>query len=127
MPSFTMKAKYPTIKDLWDEWTGQSAGVPEGGVGGLEASHKARWRRHFDRAQKTHICRVKAVVRALEAKKDELGTVDGAIEWMERVYKDECRKSLSNLETWLKEEGLVGKRANRGRQSTNSDESSSDQ
>ena len=119
-----MKAKYPTIQDLWDEWTGKAMGVPEGGVKGLEEAHKARWRRHFDRAQKTHICRVKAVVRALEAEAEELGMMEGAIEWVERVYKDERWKSLSNLETWLKEEGLVGKRANRrGRQSTSSDES----
>jgi hypothetical protein len=115
----SMQAKYPRIVDLWDEWKGNGDRYPDGGVERLEGHHRARWRRHFDRAQKTHISRVKAIVRELLAKKEEVGTIEAALEWMERIYKDECRKALSNLETWLKDNGLVGKRANRGRRSNN--------
>jgi hypothetical protein len=93
----------------------------------LEEDHKARWRRHFDRTQKTHICRVKAIVKAIIAKQEELGTIVAALEWTERVYKDECRKTLSNLETWLKDNGLVEKRANRGRRSDNGNGATADQ
>jgi hypothetical protein len=114
-----MQAKYPRIVDLWDEWKGNGDRYTDRGVERLEEFHRVRWRRHFDRAQKTHISRVKSIIRALLAKKEEVGMIEAALEWMERMYKDECRKALSNLETWLKDNGLVGKRANRGRRSNN--------
>ena len=78
--------------------------------------YKKQWRKHWDDSKKTQFSRFKAVVIAVNKKAEETGSIATAIARLDLVFKGPIVKSsLGNMNKWVKEQGLVEKKKNRGR------------
>lgn len=121
-PSFQgmyLSSRYTSLEEMWMEWYGlnRQFGKPiPGGFAKLEELHKAKWRGHFDPAQKRHFSKIKSIIGGLRKKMDETDANDSTVlaEYDQRFQKD-FKKSVGRLLALLQEEGLVKTQKSQGR------------
>ena len=103
---------------MWDQWVarGEFQDKPiKRGVQEIERLRKSSWRKHFSSAEDTYLSRLKAVMKAVEVKaEEETGSIESAIRFLDDIFKERCNGTLYQIHKWVKEQGLVAKKAKRG-------------
>jgi hypothetical protein len=102
---FAMKAKYNTLRSLYQEWYGLGEYQDShGGVAGRNKTYGSKWRQHINRQ---HYSRVKRIVEAIDVERERTGndwTV--VVEALEPMFMA-AKKSIANMVTKLQQEGRV--------------------
>jgi hypothetical protein len=111
--------KFHSLRSLYNEWhgLGEMLDLPvPGGIAFLEASNKAKWRRHFSANEKKTFSRVKMVVAAIDTMHERTGrTIDATIDELDIIYAKEAKKSVASMANIIQSMGLVSKMNPRGK------------
>ena len=125
-----LKAKYATLRELWDHFKGlgeygntNGKGYYKGGLLGYEKDMGGtKWReaagingRQWSRA--TRIIKTIETVSSSQTDPSQSRTVDQIIDEWETIWQYDCKCSLYSMEEYLKEHGFIRKLAPRGKQS----------
>ena len=115
-----LSSRYGCLQDMWTEWFGLLSHLSKPihrGFAKMEELYKAKWRGHFDAAQKRRFSRIKLIVGGLQAKMDADSRDDSTVlaEYDEMYRSKAMRRSIGALLKKLQEEGLVKKQKTRGR------------
>mmetsp|Transcript_98613 Transcript_98613/g.274483 ORF Transcript_98613/g.274483 Transcript_98613/m.274483 type:complete len:240 (+) Transcript_98613:361-1080(+) len=116
---YCLSPKYQTVHQLWNEWFGLGAfqGKPvPGGFAALEEEQGTKWRKQFDAAQKAQISRVKRTIKGIEdlSKHPSMDLQQALWSW-NKIYVEDCNKSLSRFVMTISSRGGMSKRKSRGR------------
>jgi len=103
-----------SISDLYNEFMGTGNYLDKpvpGGYAELDNQFKAKWRRHFSKADDGHYSRVRAIMTGIKNRMKDGESLQDALDWMQRLFgdKDGCKSSISNLKLVLQDKGLVPK------------------
>jgi hypothetical protein len=111
--------KFHSLNTLYNEWygLGESLDFPvPGGIAALEASNKAKWRRHFSANEVKTFSRVKMIVCGIEALQYQTQRdMDVVIDEMDVIYAMEAKKSVASMAIIVQTMGLVSKKKSRGK------------
>ena len=111
---FTLQSRHRNLRSVWNEWHGlgdfQNRPIP-GGIAKAEEVWKSKWRSHFEPREKKQFTRLKAVITAMMGVENQ--------DWsdLEEAFLGPCKSSLSKMDDYLKEHGILSKKRARGRKS----------
>ena len=112
---YRMVQRHRTLADVWDEWHGIGKFADEyNGIDGRNKLFKAKWRKHLNGMLYSRTSRL---IKALDDfASSQLKSVRECIAELEPLFATQ-KHSVANMVDYFKQQGIIGKKRSRGKQS----------